>query len=121
MKLKGNYSGETTYDVGDVVMYTDGVSYHLQKPCKAGTLPVDTLYWGRVSQPICEAVKLILDAMEIEDTALGTVAASIPTNLSEDALVLKSSTASSEKEFIITVDDDGELTATEITEEEGDS
>ena len=111
MKLKGNYSGETTYDVGDVVMYTDGVSYHLQNPCKAGTPPVDTLYWGRVSQPICEAVKLILDAMEIES-------ASIPTNLNDSALVLKSSTASSEKEFIITVDDDGELTATEITEEE---
>ena len=32
-------------------------------------------------------------------------------------LVLKSSTASSTKEFAITVDDDGELTATEIVEE----
>ena len=114
MKLRGNYSGDVTYDIGDVVMYTDGVSYHLQKPCKAGVPPVDTLYWGRVSQPICEAVKLILDAMEIES-------ASIPTNLSEDALVLKSSTASSEKEFIITVDDDGDITATEIEEEESDS
>ena len=109
MKLRGTYSGETTYDIGDVVMYTDGVSYHLQKPCKAGVPPVDTLYWGRVSQPICEAVKLILDAMEIES-------ASIPTNLSEDALVLKSSTEGSTKEFIITVDDEGELTATELTE-----
>ena len=118
MKLKGTYSGETTYDVGDVVAYSDGNIYHLQKPCKAGTPPVETLYWGRVSQPLSEAIHMVLDAMEIEDTALGTVAASIPTNLNDSALVLKSSTASSDKEFIITVDDDGELTATEIEEEE---
>lgn len=114
MKLKGTYSGETTYDVGDVVAYSDGNIYHLQKPCKSGTPPVETLYWGRVSQPLSEAIHMVLDAMEIES-------ASIPTNLNDSALVLKSSTASSDKEFIITVDDDGELTATEITEEESDT
>ena len=34
----------------------------------------------------------------------------------KDYIVLKSSTASSTKQFKVTVDDDGELTATEITE-----
>lgn len=104
--LKGNYQEGTKYDVGDIVVY-DNVVYHLQSPCKAGTPPKDTLYWSRVSQQTEEAVLLIMDAMALIDEK-------IPTNISDDAVVLKSSTTDSDKEFIVTVDDDGELTATEL-------
>jgi len=151
MKLKGNWSSLVTYDVGDVVLYTDGVTYHLQHPCKAGVPPVETRYWSRASQTICDVVGLIMDALDIEsghnlelannlttETAGKALDATqgkalkdsldqlnIPTNISDDAIVLNSSTASSTKQFLITVDDDGDLTATEITEEadeeEGDT
>ena len=112
--LKGAYSGEVKYDVGDVVVYTDNVVYHLQHPCKAGIPPKDTLYRSRVSQRTEEAVLLIMDAISLLNGEIEAVQESIPTNVSDDAVVLKSSTPDSEKEFIITVDDDGELTATEL-------
>lgn len=140
MKLKGDYSSETTYDVGDVVRF-DSVAYHLQHPCPAGIPPVDTRYWGRTSQIISEIVSLCMDAIAMADSNDLTLAnnlttatagkaldatqgkalkdaldgLNIPDNISDDAIVLNSSTASSTKQFIITVDDDGELTATEVT------
>lgn len=116
MKLKGNYSGEVAYDVGDVVLFTDNVVYHLQYPCPAGIPPTDTKYWSRADQVQGQVVKYILDALEIESGNNRQIAP----NLSEDALILKSSTESSTKEFIITVDDDGELTATELEQESGE-
>ena len=106
--LKGNYDGTVTYDVGDVVKYANGVVYVLQYPCKSGIPPTQTRYWGQLEQPLQEAVLLILDALELVPP--------IPTNISEDAIILKSSTEDSDKEFIITVDDDGEITATELEE-----
>ena len=66
MKLRGEYSSSKTYEVGDVVVYTDGVVYHLQKPAKSGVPPVDTRYWGRVSQSLQDAVLVVMDALEIE-------------------------------------------------------
>lgn len=118
MKLKGDWDSGTNYDVGDVVRYTNGNVYHLQKPCKAGVPPVDTTYWGLANQLTQEAVCLILDALDIESAKNETIAS----NLSENALILKSSTENSTKEFIITVDDEGEITATEVeTEEESDT
>lgn len=144
MRLKGIYSGETSYSVGDVVKYTDNVIYHLQHPATAGTPPHDTRYWGRVDQELANAILMVIDAMEIEagyhidivdglsstdkakalsakqGKALKTLIDATDGELSTlnpDAktLVLASSTASSTKQFAITVDDDGELTATEIT------
>ena len=154
MNLKGNYSGDTSYSVGDVVLYTDGVSYHLQRACPAGTPPVDTRFWSRTSQEINDIVKISMDAIAMADSNDLTLAnnlttattgkaldatqgkalkdsldtltntvngLSIPDNIGESSILLKSSTAESTKEFIITVDDDGEITATEVTptEEEG--
>jgi len=151
MRLTGDYNSGTLYSVGDVVLYTDGVVYHLQRPCLAGTPPVNTLYWGQVSQPLADAVKLIMDALEIESEhnlelannlttettgkaldatqgkalkdsldTLGTTVSGlvIPDNIDADGILLNSSTASSTKQFLITVDDDGDLTATEVTAEE---
>jgi len=115
MKLKGTYNGETTYSVGDVVLYEDGVSYLLNKPCKAGTPPVKTLYWERLQQPFQEVVGLIMDGL----SALGSeIESKIPTNISDDAITLK---GTDDAEYLITVDDSGDtpdLTVTLIEEEE---
>ena len=118
MKLKGDWDSGTNYNVGNVVRYTNGNVYHLQKPCKAGVPPVDTTYWGLANQLTQEAVCLILDALDIESAKDETIAS----NLSENAILLNSSTPSSTKQFLITVDDDGDITATEVeTEVESDT
>lgn len=144
MKLKGDYSSNTAYSVGDVVRFTDGEVYLCQKAGKKGTPCVDTLYWGRPSQIISEIVKLCMDAIDIADSNDITLANNLTTTaagkgldarqgkalkglvdgVAEDladlnpntkTLRLASSTADSTKLFDITVDDDGELTATEYT------
>lgn len=115
MKLKGNWNNETTYAIGDVVLFTDNVVYNLLHPCKAGTPPVDTRYWGRASAMRAMCAMMILDMMSEESGNNQAIIDMIPTNVSDEALLLKSSTADSEKEFLITVDDDGEITATEVT------
>lgn len=139
MNLKGNYSDLVSYSVGDVVVWTDGTVYILHHPCAAGVPPTDTLYWERLEQYLAKAVTLIMGGITIaEGGALsGKVANNLTTTASGKVLdarqgkalkgliddlnpntktiVLASSTASSTKKFAITVDDDGELTATEIT------
>ena len=165
MQLKGNYSSGMQYSVGDVVKFTDGVVYHLQYPAPSGVPPVNTRYWSRVDQTLAEAVRMVIDAMAIEEgnipelannlttettgkaldatqgkalkdlipeiannlttetagkaldaTQGKTLKDSIPTNISDSAIILNSSTEESTKQFLITVDDTGELTVTEITE-----
>lgn len=141
MKLKGTYNSESTYSVGDAVKFTDGHVYHLQNPTPAGIPPTNTLFWGRLSQTLEECALMILD-IDAANEASGTqhkLANNLTTTvagkgldarqgkalkglidaLNPDAktLVLASSTASSTKKFAITIDDDGELTGTEITEE----
>lgn len=103
MKLKGAYNGETTYSVGDVVQFEDGVAYLLNKPCKAGTPPVKTLCWTRLTQPLQEVVGLIMDA-------IGTL--NIPQNISDEAITLK---GSEDNEYLITVDDSGDTPELEVT------
>ena len=119
MNLKGAWDSETTYSVGDVVQYTNGEFYHLQNECAAGITPIDTLYWGPLSQVLAQAAQFALDAA-------GTVAATVPRNISNEAITLSTETA----DYLITVDDSGEtpeLEVTAITEEdeedevEGDS
>lgn len=111
MKLKGNWDSGTLYAEKDVVMFTDGVSYHLQHPCPAGTPPVDTRYWSRTSQEINDIVSIAMDAIAMADS-------NDPTNISENAILLNSSTEKSTKQFLITVDDEGEITATEVEEDD---
>ena len=62
MTLKGNWASNKAYDIGDIVKYTDGGFYHLQKPAAAGTPPTETRYWGRISQSTEEAAGLAMDA-----------------------------------------------------------
>jgi hypothetical protein len=65
VKLNGDYSGSVTYDVGDIVRYTDGVSYLLLKPCKAGVPPINTKYWDRIPQPMQDVAKLIVSYSDV--------------------------------------------------------
>ena len=141
MKLKGDYSGETTYSVGDVVRFPNGHVYHLQAPAKAGTPCIDTAFWGPVDQIVEQCAIMIMDGVDIADSNdveiannLTTETAGkaldatqgkalndaiealpdIPTNISEDAITLK---GSGDNEYLITVDDSGdtpELVATLI-------
>lgn len=94
MKFKGPWDGTKTYAVGDAVTFTDGGVYHLQKLCKAGTEPIDTNFWGKVSQEAGEIVIMLLD-----------VIASIPNNINDEGIVLK---GTDDAEYLITVDDSGE-------------
>lgn len=113
--LKGEWNPSITYETGDVVRFENGVFYHLQRPCRSGVPPTDTLYWGRLEQNIAQCAAFVMDALAMEQVNN----AGIASNLSETALVLRSSEEGSQKEFLITVDDSGDLTATEIVEEGG--
>jgi len=151
MKLKGSYSGGTTYSVGDVVQWTDGTVYILKKPCTSGTPPTVSKYWERLRQYLDNAVNMIMDGVAMAEAKIPGVANNLTTTTSGKVLDarqgkalkdlidpigtsvsglstalgklnpdsktirLASSTASSTKIFDITVDDDGELTATEYT------
>ena len=122
MKLRGDYDGLVTYNVGDVVRYTNGDVCILEHPCKAGVPPIDTHYWGKASKETTETVSLILDAIEIAGDAaqakIEEISADIPKNISEEAITLK---GTGDAEYLITVDDSGEtpdLSVTLIEDEE---
>jgi len=122
--LKGYYSDNTSYNVGDVVIDTsvNGV-YHLQKPCAKGTKPADNRYWGQLNQIAAEIVLLFAGQFadlwsDVAD--LQTAVASIPKNIDAESISLKSG----DDEYLITVDATGdtpELAVEKIVEEdEGD-
>ena len=101
MKLKGNYNGDETYDIGDVAKYTDGLFYYLCKPCAAGTVCTDTLYWNRLEDPLAQCAEMIMNVT--------------PTNIDDEAISLKTD----DGEYVITVDDSGdtpELAVTKVEE-----
>ena len=106
MKLKGEYAAGTSYSVGDVVRYTDGIAYHLQYPATAGTPPTKSWYWGRLDQRLGEAVCLMLDALEI---ALAAVDSHF---IDANTLVLGTEGGT---RYAVTVDD-GELDCSAIVE-----
>ena len=104
MTLKGEYNAETAYAVGDVVRYTNNLFYHCLRPTKAGTNCADSFYWNYLPSPLQECAKMIMD-----------IAATIPTNISDEAITLKTETA----EYLMTVDDSDtpELVVEAIEEE----
>lgn len=124
---RGVFDPGFSYNVGDVVIFDNGerAVYNLQSPAPEGTPPTDSLYWGRVGQPISDCVLLICDAVEqVEgnlETAEINLYAAIESHFADDkTLVLASSTEDSDKKFAITVYDDGEIDAAEIEEETPD-
>ena len=147
MKLRGDYAAGTKYNVGDVVRFTDGIVYLKQKDSAAGIPCTDTLYWGRLDQVLADAVQLIMDGIgmalngkvannltttasgkvldarqgkalkDLIDALTGRVEDLEETSPDAKTIRLLSSTADSKKLFDITVDDDGEISATEFTPE----
>lgn len=124
MNYCGNYSAGTSYNVGDIAIYTDGVPYILLKPAPAGTACHDTLYWNRVQPPLADAlvavngaVNSMLDTIGSDGQAITALSGVI---VDDKTIVLASSTEDSTKKFAITVDDDGDISATEVTEEAGE-
>lgn len=112
MKYRGDYYEGDTYQKGDVVVGADNVSYVLLKQCPVGTDPKNTLYWGRCSGIVNQIVLLFHDTLN----DLLASATTIPTNITEDSVILKTETAS----YNVHVDDTGlapEVVAEEIVEE----
>lgn len=108
LQYKGAYSGDTSYAAGDIVVYTDNVAYHAFKTPPSGTVPHDQHYWERVIQPFQEIVLMF-------HGYLGTMASSIPDNIDDEGIVLKTD----DGEYLITVDDSDdtpELSVTAVTE-----
>lgn len=112
-KLKGDWNGTTTYDVDDVVRWTNGEIYTLLKPCDVGTAPTDTLYWGKILHTgIAGVISMMVDIQN----SIAEIAQTIPTNIDDEGIVLKTG----DNEYLINVDDSGkepEVVATLIEEE----
>ena len=87
--LKGAYDAGTAYSVGDVVLYTDDVVYHLQKSASAGTPPTDTRYWSHVDQNLSEAIKLMLDVVGLAISGGVQIANNLTTSSTGKALDAK--------------------------------
>lgn len=122
LKYKGAWNSGTSYEVGDVVVYTDGVVYHLQRPTLTGSTPHDTRCWGRLQAPLAACVLMFHDLFVTLTSAAADTAATkaVVDSMLFDSktIMLESSTADSDKVFAITVDDDGDVSATEVTDEE---
>lgn len=122
MKYKGAYSDGTSYEIGDVVVYTDGVPYCLQSAAVAGSKPHNTLYWDRMTGPVADCVVmfhdmfsgLLSDVAETKDVVDAVI-------FDSKTIILDSSTEASTKKYAITVDDEDGLAATEIEAEGADA
>lgn len=84
MNLKGEYSGLTSYSVGDVVRYTDGIIYALRKPCPSGTPPTNTLFWERLEQiKASDILEMVFDAIDLSEA--GALHGKVANNLTTTA------------------------------------
>ena len=113
MKLKGNYSSGVTYSVGDVVQDSDREVYILQNPAPAGSAPKDTLYWGRLIQPLDDVVRMIMDGLDMAQDEVEKYF------LNDQTLLLKTGEGETETTYAITVDASGdtpELAVEEVTD-----
>lgn len=104
MKYQGSYNENTPYSVGDVVVGPDNVAYHMLNQAAAGTDPKDTLYWNRVSDGLNEVILMFHDMFEGMKAQLTT----IPTNIGESSIILKSTDETSTNEYLVTIDESGE-------------
>jgi len=104
MKLKGDWSSEASYDVDDVVRWENGEIHHLQSACPVGTVPIDTMYWGKILGPISQVISMMIDLMNSTNTAVAALAETVPTNINDESIVLKSG----DNEYLISVDATGD-------------
>lgn len=115
LSYKGDWTSEKTYEVGDVVVYSDGVVYYLQRPTLTGSTPHDTRCWGRLQAPLAACVLMFHDTLS---GFAATKEAADEVIFDSKTLILDSSTEASTKKYAITVDDEDGLAATEIEEGE---
>ena len=108
LSYKGDWTSEKTYEVGDVVVYSDGVVYYLQRPALSGSTPHDTKCWNRLQPALAANVLMFHDFL----SDMGEVV------FDSKTLILGSSTEGSAKRYAVTVDDDDGLAATEIEDGE---
>lgn len=116
MKLKGDWNDSATYDADDVVRWENGDIFTLIKPCPAGITPVDTMYWGKILDPIASVISMVIDLQNSLQDSIAEIAQTIPTNIDDEGIVLKTG----DNEYLINVDDTGddpEVVATLIEEE----
>ena len=119
MNYKGAYSDGTSYDVGDVVVFTDGIPYFLQNLAAAGVSCHDTRYWQPLNEELRDAVILFHSMFSNLQTTLAVTSGVVNSMLfDEKTIILQSSTEDSTKRYAITVDDNDGLEATEIEEGE---
>ena len=117
MKLKGDYNASVTYAVGDIVRYTDGIWYHLQREVKKGTPPSDTRYWGQKDPCQNELLSLMMDVLGFDTNQSAEVKRSLNARFPNIYTVeLQSSTPGSDKCMYIRAYDDGTITATDVEE-----
>jgi hypothetical protein len=117
MNYKGDYAGGTSYNIGDVVVYTDGVAYQKIKASGAGITPHDVRIWQRVPQPMQDVIKMFYGMLKSTSSSIVELEGMIPRNINDEAITLKDS---SDNEYLITVDGSGdtpELVVTAITPE----
>lgn len=112
MKLKGDWNGSATYDADDVVRWENGDIFTLIKPCPAGITPVDTMYWGKVLDPIASVISMMIDLQNSLQNSIAAIAQTIPTNIDDEGIVLK---GTEDAEYLITVDDSGETPELDVT------
>ena len=119
MTLKGEWSGDVTYNVGDIMRYPNGIFYQCVKAPKAGTPCANALYFVPLPSPLQEAAKMIMDMVGELASMVSDVEAKIPTNISDEAITLSTETA----DYLVTVDDSGETPELAVTaiEEEADT
>ena len=121
MKYKGAYSDSVSYNIGEVVVFTDGIPYYLQNPAPVGTGCHDTAYWQPLGEEMRDAVIMFHDYLASTLADLTGTKEVVDSMLFDDkTIILKSSTESSDKVYAITVDDYDGLAATEIEEEAAD-
>lgn len=120
MNLKGDYSGEVTYDVGDVVRWENGDIFRMKKQGPAGTAPVNTMYWVKITGDPAMCISFMVDIINNTNEAIINLDSKIPTNVGDESIILKSG----ENEYLVSVDDTGdtpEVIAELIEGEGGDS
>ena len=60
MTLKGYYNPETSYSIGDVVVF-QSLPYVLKEPASAGTPPTRDQEWQRLDQEHWDVIDMVLD------------------------------------------------------------
>jgi hypothetical protein len=122
MKYKGAYDSGVTYDLGDVVVFTDNVPYYMMNPAPAGTTPHDVRYWNPLPQYLGQVVMMFHDML----TGLSTSAAAADSVIF-DANTLVLGVDGGDDKYAITVDATGDTPdvavalITDEDEEDGES